>query len=289
MPRSASRTSVTFAKNAVSSRVSTSRSGPRSTSITSVMRPGRGDITTTRVDRYTASGIEWVTNTTVVAVSRQMRRSSDLHVLARHLVQRAERLVHQQERGMGRERAGDRHPLLHPARELPRQVLRELARASPAPASRARAGDARPCPSPSAPAAARRSSSRCATRTGPPAGTPCRSPGRAAPGAPACRSPRPRRSSAPVRFAIRRSCVDLPHPDGPISETNSPGSIVRSMSTSASTAFGWPTLKTFVRLRTSTALTRHSSFGAVPRRDQRRSARRVRPSPARAARRRTRP
>jgi hypothetical protein len=29
------------------------------------MRPGRGDITTMRVDRYTASAIEWVTKTTV--------------------------------------------------------------------------------------------------------------------------------------------------------------------------------------------------------------------------------
>ena len=43
---------------------------------TSVMRPGRGDITTTRSDRYTASGIEWVTNTTVVPVAAQMRSSS---------------------------------------------------------------------------------------------------------------------------------------------------------------------------------------------------------------------
>ena len=40
------------------------------------MRPGRGDITTTRSDRYTASGIEWVTKTTVAAVSAQMRVSS---------------------------------------------------------------------------------------------------------------------------------------------------------------------------------------------------------------------
>ena len=34
---------------------------------------------------------------------------------------------------------------------------------------------------------------------------------------------------------MSRSSVLLPHPDGPISETNSPGSIVRSMPTSAST------------------------------------------------------
>ena len=45
-------------------------------SITSMMRPGRGDITTMRVDRNTASGIEWVTNRIVLPVCAQMRSSS---------------------------------------------------------------------------------------------------------------------------------------------------------------------------------------------------------------------
>ena len=44
--------------------------------MTSVMRPGRGLITTTRSDRNTASGIEWVTNTTAAPVSAVMRVSS---------------------------------------------------------------------------------------------------------------------------------------------------------------------------------------------------------------------
>ena len=44
--------------------------------MTSVMRPGRGDITTTRVERNTASAIECVTNTIVEAVSAQIRSSS---------------------------------------------------------------------------------------------------------------------------------------------------------------------------------------------------------------------
>jgi hypothetical protein len=42
----------------------------------------------------------------------------DLEPLPRDRVERAERLVHQQERGVERERAGDRDALLHPAREL---------------------------------------------------------------------------------------------------------------------------------------------------------------------------
>ena len=46
-------------------------------STTSMMVPGRGDMMATRVDRNTASGMEWVTNTTVVPVSARMRSSSD--------------------------------------------------------------------------------------------------------------------------------------------------------------------------------------------------------------------
>ena len=47
------------------------RSAGRLQSITSMIRPGRGDMTTIRVDRKTASGIEWVTNSTVLRVWRQ--------------------------------------------------------------------------------------------------------------------------------------------------------------------------------------------------------------------------
>ena len=36
------------------------------------IRPGRADITTTRDERKTASGIEWVTNSTVVWVRSQI-------------------------------------------------------------------------------------------------------------------------------------------------------------------------------------------------------------------------
>ena len=79
-----------------------------------VTRPGRGDITTTRSERNTASGIEWVTNTTVVPVSAQMRIELGLHVLAGHLVEGAEGLVHEQQGRVEGQRAGDGHPLLHP-------------------------------------------------------------------------------------------------------------------------------------------------------------------------------
>ena len=53
--------------------------------------------------------------------------AEQLHVqaLAGHLVERAERLVHQQQRRRERERARDRDALLHAARELPRVVVLE--------------------------------------------------------------------------------------------------------------------------------------------------------------------
>src|SRR5438105_7020623 len=49
----------------------------------------------------------------------------------------------------------------------------------------------------------------------------------------ACRAGLPLTLAAPavgwIRSPMIRSSVDLPHPDGPISDTNSPGSISRSM------------------------------------------------------------
>ena len=48
-----------------------------------------------------------------------------------------------------------------------------------------------------------------------------------------------------MRLAISRSNVDLPHPDGPMRLTNSPGATTRSTSTSASTCRVVPGLKTF--------------------------------------------
>src|SRR5204862_7572041 len=54
-----------------------------------------------------------------------------------------------------------------------------------------------------------------------------------------------------MRSPIIRSTVDLPHPDGPISDTNSPGSMARSMSWSATTL---PCANCFVSFWISTTL-----------------------------------
>src|SRR5581483_5040264 len=76
--RSSSRTRVTSSKNRGESRVSTVRGVGRSIGMTSTIRPGRGLITTTRVDRKTASEIECVTKTTVLPVCSQIESSSRL-------------------------------------------------------------------------------------------------------------------------------------------------------------------------------------------------------------------
>src|SRR5207249_2178975 len=62
---SASRTVVTSSKKCASSLVATPLGCGRSIGTISEMRPGRADMTTTRVDRNTASGIECVTKTIV--------------------------------------------------------------------------------------------------------------------------------------------------------------------------------------------------------------------------------
>jgi hypothetical protein len=54
-----------------------------------------------------------------------MRISLDIHLLARHGVERAERLVHQHDLGIVHQRAADRGTLLHAAGELPWQLLLE--------------------------------------------------------------------------------------------------------------------------------------------------------------------
>ncbi len=51
----------------------------------------------------------------------------DLHMLAQLLVERAERFVHQDDRGLVDEAAGKGHALLLPARELTRKSLRQVA------------------------------------------------------------------------------------------------------------------------------------------------------------------
>ena len=70
-----------------------------------------------------ASSWSWVTYTNVIPTSRWMLFSSTCSCLRSFRSSAPERLVEQQHRGPVHERAGERHALLLPARELPRLAL----------------------------------------------------------------------------------------------------------------------------------------------------------------------
>ena len=149
-----------------------------------------------------------------------------VEAVARHGVERAERLVHQQHLGVLRERAGERDPLAHAARELVRSRLGEVAevhhleqlsvrvrRSSRAdPAQLQRELDVAPRRQP-------REQRRLLEHQ---------------PGA-----VRPDTSTVPdvgwSRPATMLSSVLLPQPDAPSRQTNSPGATSRLMRSSAAT------------------------------------------------------
>ena len=234
-----SRTVVTSSKNRGRARVFSLRGRGRSMSTTRAMRPGRGLSTTTRVERKTASrdavGHEEHGRTGLAADVQEL----PVQALACHLVERPERLVHEQDRRVRHEGPGDGDALLHPARELPRVVAAEAVEPDQPAGAPAPAGPARPAAGPPPRAAGGRWPPPCASRRARAPGRRCRSPGRGArppgdfpftvtvPADGATRSP-----------TIRRS-VDFPQPDGPISETNSPRSTASETSRRASVSPAW--------------------------------------------------
>ena len=92
----------------------------RSTAMSATTRPGRGDRTTTRSATRIASGMLWVTITIVVAGAFPEAQQLQVEPLAGQGVERAERLVEQQDLGLEGQRPGERHPLARPARQLGR-------------------------------------------------------------------------------------------------------------------------------------------------------------------------
>ena len=165
-----------------------------------------------------------VTNTTVSPRCAPQRREVVVEPLARELVERAERLVHQQQVGLGDERAGDRRAHLHAAGQLARKMARERRRARPAPAPprpsrrpRARrAGEVERQAHVGVDARPRHQRRRLEHEAD--AG------GRVAAGRVAAAAPPRKRArrSARASPAMRRSSVVLPQPDGPSSVRNSP-------------------------------------------------------------------
>ena len=160
----------------------------RSISSTSWIRPGRGVMTSTRSPRNTASRGRMGDEHDGLAPLEPDALQLDVHGLAGQRVERAERLVHQEERGIVDERAHERDALLHAARQLPRVAVLEALEtdevqeleARAAASARARAAARRP--------AGARCRARCATGTAPATGTRrrCRGAGRRS----ACREQR---------------------------------------------------------------------------------------------------
>ena len=156
-------------------------------------RPGRGDSTTTRSPSSTASSTSCVTSTTVRGSCGEHPREPGLHLRARDRVERRERLVQRQHRLAGQQRAQERDPLAHAARQLVRPRLLEpatgrSARTRVAP-GRAPAGARLPAPA----APARRCRARRATAAA----------GRAVASAPPAAAARCRRPAAAARRSAR--------------------------------------------------------------------------------------
>ena len=124
--RSASRTSVTSCEVALGlARLDRSLGAAGRCRRPARSGPGRADMTTTRVDRKTASGMVWVTNTIVVPVRRQMFMSSTF-IRSRVISSSAPNGSSiSSSFGSNDERPGDRHALLHAARQLPRMAVGE--------------------------------------------------------------------------------------------------------------------------------------------------------------------
>ncbi len=90
------------------------------------IRPGRGDITMTRSASRTASSMQWVMNSDRSCVLQPQLLKVDPHLLAGQRVERAERLVHQQEGWIVDQRAHDRGALAHAAGKLVRIAVCEI-------------------------------------------------------------------------------------------------------------------------------------------------------------------
>ena len=243
------RSRVTSSNARVSVRAWASRGRGMSTSTTSATRPGRAESTTTRSERNTASAIECVTNRLVLR-SGQMRSSSPCRRRV-YLVERPERLVHQQDLRVDRQRPSEtrraaacrptarRAAVLEPV-EL--EVLEELVRALAPPIRRPPDRNLQ------------RQLDVLADR--PPVHEhrlleDHREPVRLASCCGRAAFDQDRAVVGGVRSVTSRRSVDLPEPDGPISETNSPRAMARSTRSSAWTASG-PSPNVLETLRSST-------------------------------------
>ena len=195
-------------------------------------RPGRGVMTMMRLRQIDRLEHRMGDEHHGLAQLSPQRQEIAVEPEAGDLVERRERLVHQQHLRLGDQRARDRHPHLHAAGQFARIGLREIGEADARSAA-----SMRPALRPR-----RRRASRNGSRTLPRTvahGIRVGSwntkpiPGCAAP---PCRDIRtvPVAGCAQARRSMR-SAVDLPQPEGPSSDRNSPSRTARSRPSSATT------------------------------------------------------
>ena len=98
-------------------------------------RSGRRRMTAMRSATLIASSWSCVTRMAVMPSCRCSRLISICMSSRSVLVERGEGLVEQQDRGLDRQRAGQRHALLLAAGKLPRQAIAQRRRAAPSPAA----------------------------------------------------------------------------------------------------------------------------------------------------------
>ena len=115
--------------------VSKLRGRGMSTASSRMTRPGRADITMTRSARKIASRDSMRDQQHRLAAGLPDALQFQVHPLARQRIQRAERLVHQQDARVAHQRAADAGTLLHAAREFIRIALGEIGRARSSPAA----------------------------------------------------------------------------------------------------------------------------------------------------------
>ena len=216
-----------------------------------------------------ASSMSCVTKITVLPTSRCSRRSSVCRRSARDRVERAERLVHQEHRRVGRERAREADALALPAREL-RRVARRVAGSRPDELEQLRAARrvSAACPSRAAAAPCRRCRRRSCAGRGRSAGSRsrCRAAARRAAGR---GSLRPSIRISPESNGISRliifSAVVLPPPDGPTSTQNVPAGISSDRSSSAGCSRARRSASSRGRRRSRPQSSRSSGFLIPPR------------------------
>ena len=199
------------------------------------MRPGRADMTTMRVDRNTASWIECVTKTTVRR-SRDhnwsncsLSRSRVISSSAPNGSSVIQELRLKAERGQWRHAAACR-------RKAAKETFSRIPATRPAPVAFWRSPPRSAAAIPLISRGARHCRARCARDTKQAPGTRSRTrrpAERASPGDMPFTDTVP--AVAGSRSEITRNSVVLPHPEGPISETNSPSMISRLTEDSAVT------------------------------------------------------